>query len=151
MAEAPEGEVKSGVIPVVPTQVTATQVIAVILALAACRYAAGILAPLLVAVLTAVALAPLVRTLTRVMPRWLASAVVVLGIAAAIGVTAWSLSDEVSAFSRRVPGIVREVREAIQSASPRQSLLRQLQDAVTELEQTATPPKPRERDAGHDR
>jgi predicted PurR-regulated permease PerM len=140
MAEATD--VKSGVIPVVPMSLTATQVIAVILALAACRYAAGILAPLLVAVLAAVALAPLVRALTRVMPRWLASAVVVVGITTAIGATAWTLSDEVSAFSRRVPSIVREVRDAIQSASPRQSLLRQLQDAVTELEQSATPPKP---------
>ena len=38
--------------------------------------------------------------------------------------------------------IVREVRTAIQSASPRQSLLRQLQQAVTELEQTTTAAKP---------
>jgi predicted PurR-regulated permease PerM len=139
MAEAPE--VRTAVISEVPTSITATQVIAVILALSACRYASGILAPLLVAVLSAVALAPLVRTLTRVMPRWLASAIVVLGITGAIGLTAWALSDEVATFSRRVPSLVREVRDAIQSASPRESLLRQIQQAVSELEQTATPPK----------
>jgi len=139
VAEA--SEVKTAVLSEVPTSITATQVIAVILALAACRYAAGILAPLLVAVLSAVAVAPLVRALTRVMPRWVASALVVIGIAGAITETAWTLSDEVAAFSRRVPSLVREVRDAIQSASPRQSLLRQIQQAVNELEESATAPK----------
>jgi len=133
---------KTVVIPQVPTQITATQVIAVILSLAACRYASGVLAPLTVALLIAVALAPIVRAFARVMPRWLASALVVIGIAAAFGVTAWALSDEVSAFSKRLPSLVREVRTAIQSASPRQSLVRQLQQAVDELEQTTTPAKP---------
>ena len=141
MAEPRDGE-KSVVIPQVPTAITATQVIAVILVLAACRSASGILAPLLIAVLLAVALTPIVHVFARVMPRSLASAVVVIGIAAAFGLTAWTLSDEVSAFSQRLPSLVREIRTAIQSASPRQSLMRQLQQAVTELEQTTTPPKP---------
>jgi len=141
MAEPRDGE-KTVVIPQVPTSITATQVIAAILVLAACRSASGILAPLLIAVLLAVALAPIVHVVARVMPRGLASAVVVIGIAAAFGLTAWTLSDEVSAFSQRLPSLVREIRTAIQSASPRQSLLRQLQQAVTELEQTTTPPKP---------
>src|SRR6185369_9884805 len=121
-----------------PTTITATQVIAVILTLAACRYAAGILAPLLVAVLLAVALAPIVRVLSRIMPRWVASAIVVLAIAAAFTFTAWSLTDDAANFSRQLPGLVREMRETIQSASPRQSVLRQLQQAVTELETTTS-------------
>jgi predicted PurR-regulated permease PerM len=142
MAESSDTAEKPAVLPKVPTSLTATQVIAIILSLAACRYASGILTPLLVAVLAAVALAPIVRALSRVLPRWLASAIVVVGIAAAFGLTAWMLSDEVSAFSRRVPSLLREVRAAIQSASPRQSLVRQLQQAVNELEQTTTPAKP---------
>jgi predicted PurR-regulated permease PerM len=97
---------------------------------------------LLVAVLFAIALAPLVRGLSRMMPRWLASAVVVLGIASAVVLTAWSLSDEVAAFSRQLPRIVRDVRTAIQSATPRQALIRQLQQAITELEETTTTAKP---------
>src|SRR5262245_33088362 len=136
MAEAVEAE-KPAVLSRVPTTITSGQVIAVILALAACRIASDVLVPLLVAVLGAMALAPIVRALTRVFPRWLASAIVVLGLAGIAGATAWALSDEVAAFSRRLPGLVREVRASIQSASPRQSLLRQLQQAVTELEQTA--------------
>ena len=142
MAESPEPAEKQAVLPEVPTSITATQVIAVILSLAACRYGRGVLAPLLVAVLLAVALAPIVKTFSRVMPRWLAAAVVVLVIIGAFGATAWTLTDEVSAFSRRLPNLVREIRAAVQSASPRQSLVRQLQQAVTELEQTATPAKP---------
>lgn len=139
MAEPAVAE-KPVVLPQVPTSITATQVIAVILALAACRYARDVLAPLLLGVLAALALAPLVRGLTRVLPRSIAAAVVVISIAAAFGFTVWVLSDEIAAFSRRLPSIVRDVRGAIQSASPRQSLLRQLQQAVTELEQTAGPP-----------
>ena len=53
-----------------------------------------------------------------------------------MGVTAYLLSDEVTAFSRRLPTIVRDIRAAVQSASPRQGLLRQLQQAVSELEST---------------
>ena len=111
----------------VPSQITAAQVIAVLLTIFALRYAQGVLAPLLVAVLASVALAPLVGVLTRIVPRSVAAAIVVLGIAGLIGLTAYALSGEASAFSKRLPGIVREVRAAIVSASPRQGLIRQLQ------------------------
>lgn len=126
----------------VPTRITAAQVIAILLAIGALRYAQGVLAPLLVAVLASVALAPIVRVLAKVVPRALASAIVVLGIAAIIGLTAYGLSDEVSTFSKRLPSIVREVRAAIVSASPRQGLIRQLQQAITELEKTTAPQAP---------
>jgi predicted PurR-regulated permease PerM len=139
MAEAREGVEKTVVIPAVPTRITATQVIAVILTLAACRLARDVLAPIILGVLTAVALAPVVKSLARVIPRGVAAAIVVLGLAAAFGVGGWILSDDVAAFSRRLPAIVREIRLAVQSASPRQSLLNQLQQAVSELEKTAKP------------
>jgi predicted PurR-regulated permease PerM len=138
MAE-PVAEEKPVVIPSVPTWITPTHLIAILLSLAALRYSREFLAPLFVAVLMAVALAPPVRQLSRVMPRWLASGVIVIAIFSSFAFTAWLLSDEVSAFSRRLPSIVREVRSTIQSASPRQGLIRQLQQAVTELEQTALP------------
>jgi predicted PurR-regulated permease PerM len=129
---------KPAVLPVMPTFVTAPQVMAALALLAACHYARGFMVPLFVAILFALALAPLVRQLSRLFPRWLASALVVLGIGATLGMTTWLLSDDVAAFSRRLPGMVREVRATIQSASPRQGLLRQLQQAVTELERSAT-------------
>jgi len=139
MAEPREGGEKTAVMPEMPTSITAIQVIAVVLCLVVFRSARDVLAPLLLGVLTAVALAPLVRGLSRIVPRWIAAAFVVIAIAGAFGFTAWALSDEVAAFSRRLPSLVREARIAVQSASPRQSLIRQLQQAVTELEQTASP------------
>lgn len=126
-----------------PSGIRPTQVIALLLSLAALRYAYEFVVPLLVAILASIALAPPVRQLSRVVPRWVAAAIVVLGLAGAAGFTAWILSDDIAVFSRRLPSIVREIRASIQSASPRQGLLRQLQQAVTELEQTAAPkPKP---------
>ena len=137
---------KPASLPTVPTRITAEQVIAILLVIFALGYLKGVLAPIMVAVLASLALAPPVRMLCRVMPRWLASAVVVVGITAAVGVTAYWLSDEVAAFSRQLPTMVRDVRRVVQSASPRQGLLRQLQQAVSELERstetqtsTATP------------
>ena len=133
-------------IPVVPSSIRPPQIIALLLSLAALRYGQQFVVPLLVAVLAAIALGPPVRHLSRLMARWLAAAIVVLGIFGAVGFTAWALSDEIAAFSRRLPAIVREIRATIQSASPRQGLIRQLQQAVTELEQTASP-KPTAGDA----
>ena len=141
MAE-PVADERRAVVTSVPTRLTAMHLIAFLLALAALRYSREFLAPVFVAVLMAVALAPPVRQLSRVMPRWLASALVVIGIFSSFAFTAWLLSDEIAAFSRRLPAIVREVRSTIQSASPRQGLVRQLQQAVTELEQSTTTPKP---------
>lgn len=124
----------------VRARITAEQVIAGLLLLFVLRYAKGVLAPLMLALLGSLALAPPVRLLSRVIPRWLASAIVVIGITSAIGVTAYMLSDEVAAFSRRLPTIVGELRGAVQSASPRQGLVRQLQRALSELERTTATP-----------
>jgi predicted PurR-regulated permease PerM len=134
----------TAVLPVVPTQITAPQVIAFLLSLAALRYARGFLAPLMVAILVALALAPPVRQLSRMIPRWLASGIVVLGIGGVAVATTWLLWDDLAVFSRRLPALVRDVRDTVQSASPRQGLLRQLQQAVSELERAAAPPKPPE-------
>lgn len=142
MAEPAADEKPPATVPVVPSAITAPQVIALLLALAALRYGREFLAPLLIAVLAALALAPPVRALSRAMPRWLAAAIVVLSLASAFVFTTWLLSDDLAAFSRRVPGIVRDIRSTIQSASPRQGLIRQIQQAVTELEQSTTTPKP---------
>ena len=141
MPELQPGD-KPAVLPTVPTQLTALHVIAFLLSLAAMRYGREFLVPLVSAILVAVALAPPVRVLSRALPRWLSSAIVVLSIIGVFGGTMWVLSDDITAFSRRLPQIVRDVRATLQSASPRQGLLRQLQQAVTELEQTATTPKP---------
>ena len=147
MAEAEAVDRPPAQLPEVPGTITAAQIIALLLSLAALRYGREFLVPLLVAILAAVALAPPVHLLARAMPRWLAAAIVVLGIATAVGAATWMLWDDATAFTRRLPAIVRDIRGSIQSASPRQSLIRQLQQAVSELEQTATPPKAQQSNA----
>ena len=106
MADDQEGPKQA--LPEVPTRISAQQVIACLLLLFALSYAKGVLAPLMLSLLTALALAPPVRQLSRVMPRWFASAIIVVGITTAVGLTAYLLSDEVTAFSRRLPTIVRD-------------------------------------------
>jgi len=141
MAETKDEGARPGAsLPVVPTRITANQVIACLLLLFALRYAQGVLAPLMLALLGSLALAPPVRVLSRLVPRWIASAVVVTLIATAFGTTAYLLSDEVATFSRRLPSLVRDIRSAVQSASPRQGLLAQLQQAISELERTTERP-----------
>ena len=86
--------------------------------------------------IVSLALAPPVRWLARLMPRGLASAVVVAALVGFVSTMAYSLSDEATGFSRRLPDLIREVRAALQSASSSQGALRQLQQAVSELEKT---------------
>jgi predicted PurR-regulated permease PerM len=103
-------------------------------------YAAGdLLAPMLLAMLVAVALSPLVRMLARFMPVWVAAAVVMITVIAAVGMTAFALSDEAYQLGEQLPKIARDVRVALTKASPRDGLLGKVQQAAAELERAATP------------
>lgn len=121
-------------LPTMPAPFTSAQLTAGLLAIAALEFGQGFLAPLLVGVLLSVALVPPVRWLARVMPRAVAAAIVVLAIAGAGAGTAYVLSDDAIRSSRELPALLREVRTAIASASSRAGVLRQLQQAVSELE-----------------
>ena len=123
-----------------PSGTYATRVLAILAVVAALKLSQGLLAPLVLALFIAVALAPPVRWLSHLIPRSIAAGVVVVGLVSAASLAGYSLTDEVAAFSKRLPGIVREVKTALESASPRQGLLRQLQQAFTELQQAAAPP-----------
>jgi len=103
-------------------------------------YAAGdLLAPMLLAVIVAVALSPLVRVLERFMRVWVAAALVMITVIAAVGVTAFALSDEAYQLGEQLPRIARDVRVALTKASPRDGLLGKVQQAAAELERAATP------------
>jgi predicted PurR-regulated permease PerM len=130
-------------LPVLPTSITSGQVMAVILIVGAFEYGQGFFAPLMVAILMAIALGPPVRWLSALMPRAIAAALLVLSlVAGAIGI-GYLLSDDLVRASRELPGLVRQIRITIASASPREGLIRQLQQAVSELErQTSAAPPP---------
>ena len=86
-SDAPEKP--TAALPEVPTQITAVQVIAVLLLLFALSSARGVLAPLMLALLASLALAPPVRGLSRLIPRWVASAVRMVGASARRRATKW--------------------------------------------------------------
>ncbi|MEO8677988.1 MAG: AI-2E family transporter [Vicinamibacterales bacterium] len=111
-------------------------ILAVLGVVAALKLGQGFLAPVLFAVVVGVALAPPVRWLSRLMPRGLASAVVVLGLVGAVSATAYSLTDEATRFSKRLPSLVRQIRTAMQPVSSQQGPLNQLQQAISELEKS---------------
>ena len=120
-----------------PTRITSGQVVAALLVVGTLGYGEGFFAPLLTALFVSIALAPPVRW-RKVMPRFVASAVVVGALVGVVGVTGYALSDEAASFARELPALVRQVRTIIKSASPRAGIVQQLQRAVSELERSAS-------------
>ncbi len=137
MPQLAERDAPAASMATLPTSWTSGQIIAALLVIAALKYAQGFLAPLLIAVLVSVALAPLVRWLSRALPRAVSALLVVLGIVGVAAATVYALSDDAVRASQELPDAVREVRRALLSASPREGVIRRLQQAVSELQRTA--------------
>lgn len=113
--------------------------IATVLVVAALRAAEGFLVPLAFGIVIALVLAPPVRRLERLMPRWVASALVVLTAFGAFGAMSYSLSDEAAEAVAALPDAVRTLRVTLRRVVNReQSALSQIQEAAEELQQTAT-------------
>ena len=90
--------------------------IAVVLAVAAIRAASAFLVPIAFSVVVALTLAPAVRLLQRVVPRWVASAVVVLTVVGGIAAASYSLSDEASRAVSGLPDATRALRQSLRLA-----------------------------------
>jgi predicted PurR-regulated permease PerM len=113
--------------------------LAVVIVVAALSLAQGFFVPVVVAIVLSLALARIVRRLQYVMPRWVASALVVIAMIAGVGVTAYMLSNEATAAIAQLPTATRQLRQAARVMLNRQSgPLRQMQRAIDELEKTAT-------------
>ena len=113
--------------------------IATILAVAALRAAAGFLVPLVFGVVLALTFAPMVRRMQRVMPRWIASGLVVLTIVGGLGGFAYSMSDEASLAVAQLPAASRQLRETLRGfVRGSEGTLSKLQQAAKELQRTAT-------------
>lgn len=113
--------------------------IATILTVAALRAAAGFFIPLLFSVVLALSLAPLVRRLERLMPRWVASALIVLMAVGGLGTMTYSLSDEAAQAISGLPDAARTLRRTLRGVvNRREGTLSQIQRAADELQQTAT-------------
>jgi predicted PurR-regulated permease PerM len=113
--------------------------IAVVLVVAAMRAAAALLVPMAVSAVIALTLAPVVRRLARVLPRWIASALVVLIALGGIAAASYSLSDEAAQAVSGLPDATRALRQSLRALTNRQGgPLAQLQRAAAELQKTAT-------------
>jgi predicted PurR-regulated permease PerM len=113
--------------------------IAIVLIVGALRAAAGFFLPLIFGLVIALALAPLVRRLQRIMPRWVASALVVTFTIGGIGTMAYSMRDEAATAVANLPAATRTLRDALRGlVEGGESTLSQLQRAANELQKTAS-------------
>jgi predicted PurR-regulated permease PerM len=136
---APEGPRRSVRARIVGLQGYAVITIAVILVVAALREASGFFIPVAFSIVIALALAPVVRRLARLVPRWIASALVVTTAMVGIGAISYSLSDEAAQAIAGLPDATRVLRESLRTLVDRKGgPLAQLQRAATELQRTAT-------------
>ena len=111
-------------------------IIAVVATIFLLNWGAPFFIPLFVALLIAYALSPVVALLERVVRyRVAAAAIVVLGIAAMIGVAAWAWSDDVATIWDKVPNAVRSISKSVkQVAQQPSSPMAEVKKAAQELE-----------------
>lgn len=139
VAPAPSAVRRSVRTHVVGLQGYALVAIATVLMVAALRAASGFFIPLMFGVVIALTLAPIVRRLDRLMPRWVASALVVLLAVGGVGSMAYTLSDEATEAVSALPNAVRTLRETLRSVvNRREGALSQIQQAAEELQETAS-------------
>lgn len=113
--------------------------IAAVLTVAALRSADGFFVPVAISVVIALTLAPLVRRMERLLPRWIASALVVLIAMGGLGAVSYSLSDEAAQAVAGLPEATRALRQSFRALVNRGGgPLAQLQRAATELQKTAS-------------
>jgi predicted PurR-regulated permease PerM len=115
-------------------------VIAVLISLAALRYASDIFVPLVMGLMLSYALTPLVNRMVRVhVPRTLAAAILLLSIIGGIGMLAYTLSDDAVDLIEGVPEMAQKVRSAIYDKHiPGQpGTMEKVQKAASEIERAS--------------
>ena len=107
-------------------------------AMAVLWWAQEVFVPIVLSVLISYALEPLVAWLVRVrIPRGVAAAVVVSSLAAGLGYTAWTLSDDAADIVARLPAAAQKLRETIRTSRGQPGAIAQVQEAAEELQKTA--------------
>jgi len=82
----------------------ALTIIAVVTGVTALYLASGLFIPIVLTLLVTAALEPFVRGVERIgVPRWLASAIAVVGLIAALGGGTYALSDDLTAAINQLP------------------------------------------------
>ena len=115
-------------------------VIAVLISLAALRYAAVVIVPLVLGVLLSYALTPVVNLLVKLrLPRALAAALLIAGIVGGMGNVAYSLKDDAVALIETLPEVAQKLRRALDLQARQGSIgtIDKVQKVASELERAA--------------
>lgn len=117
----------------------ATLVIAAILVIAAAKYAAPILVPVVLGILLAYTMRPLVTLIERTgLPRVVAALLVVISLVGGLSIGAWAIADDVQAAVAELPAAARKLRALVrewQSDGP--SAIKAMKEAASEIGKTA--------------
>lgn len=116
---------------------TAVVVIAVAAGVYLLQWASQVFIPIVLSILISYALEPLVRPMTRLVPRAAAAGLVVVILAAGAGYSAYALADDVSAVVRQLPQAAQKLRAAVRDVRGDPGAIQQVQKAAEELERTA--------------
>ncbi len=138
--DSPTGEQEPLVIRMpVDIRNLALTVIASLGAIFMLQYAQIVLIPIVIGVLIAYALSPLVSSLEWMrLPRAIGAAVAVVLLVSALGVSAYTLSDEVMSIIRDVPQAAQRVRQRISERRRQKGgALEEVQRAATEIDKAA--------------
>ncbi|MDT8320421.1 MAG: AI-2E family transporter [Xanthomonadales bacterium] len=115
-------------------------IIAVLISLAALRYAAVVIVPLVLGVLLSYALTPVINLLVRLhLPRALAAALLMASIVGGMGTVAYSLKDDTVALIETLPEVAQKLRRAFDLQTEQGSIgtIDKVQRVASELERTA--------------
>lgn len=115
-------------------------VIAVLASLVVLHWASAVFVPLLLGLMFSYALTPLVNRLVRLrIPRALAAAVLLIGIAGGMGSITYSLSDDAASMIETLPEAAQKLRRGLegQRSQGPAGAIEKVQKAATELERAA--------------
>lgn len=113
-------------------------ILAVIATLFTMHWAKGVLVPLLFGIMLSYALSPIVGRLARLgIPRAMGGALLLTALAAAIALSAWSLSDEADALIDTLPQVTQKLRQLAAGKKGTASTIDKVQAAATDIEAVA--------------
>ena len=113
-------------------------VLAVLGCVFALHWAAAVFIPLMLSLMLTYALAPVVDKLQDWhLPRWIGAAIVLLGLAGALGWTGYRLSDSASELLDALPAAAQKLRQAVRTKPTTANPLDTVQKAASQLEQAA--------------
>ena len=114
-------------------------VLAVLGSLFMLHWAKQIFIPVLLSVMLSYALSPAVNRLERFrLPRWLTSAVLLIGLVSSMGSTMYALSDDTRQLLESLPVAAQKLRQAVRASEGKSdSALVTVQKAATQIEQAA--------------